>query len=481
MERYKQLLLVLAVCMCVLVAAVGNISILKGAKYAHLAAEQRTLSDSGYRTRGIITDRNFIPFTHNAASENKRYSKDQYANHVIGYTDSGGSGISGIEKAFDSELSGGSMYADILLDARGEVIPNFRTVSADNENEGNIKLTLDYHIQKICENVLDNTHITGSVVVLDVDSFDVLAMVSRPDFERGEIDKYISSNGTELLNRATAPYNCGSIFKIVTAAAFLEERDDADKFLSLCRGGFGIDNLYFGCHKENGHGLVSLEEAFAKSCNCAFYDMGVSLGGKTVCDYAKAFGMGSNAAGGILTENSGNVPKYFAGTKAESANLSIGQGELMITPLQAAKLTCAIACGGVVKSVNIADCVFAEDGKVIKNLRRYWTKRIISAETAEKIGAMMLKTTIDGTGTNAYSDLVAIAGKTGSAETGWQTDDGYMVQGWFVGFFPYENPRYAMAIMTENGRQGNTSCAPVFKDIAEKIMEIKNFLKIKDN
>ena len=136
-------------------------------------------------------------------------------------------------------------------------------------------------------------------------------------------------------------------------------------------------------------------------------------------------------------------------------------------------MICIIANGGGVKSVNIADSLCRQDGEKISDLRQYSAKRIVSAETAERIGAMMLKATEEGTGTNAKSEIVSIAGKTGSAETGWQTENGYMVQGWFVGFFPYENPRYALAVMTENGRQGNISCAPVFKEIAEKIIAIK--------
>jgi len=416
-----------------------------------------------------------IPFTADSGENGNghRYRTPSYASHVIGYTNSDGTGASGIEKALEDEINGGGAADYYLLDAAGNAIPNFKTSTLYDKDGKFVKLTLDYHIQKITENVLDASGIIGAAVVLDVESFDVLAMASRPDFSRDSVSRYISSGGTELLNRATSPYNAGSIFKIITAAAAMEEEIADTNFTMQCKGTMKIDGIDFVCHKKEGHGLLTFEQAFSKSCNCAFYEMGISLGSAKICEYAKKFGIGENVLSACLSENGGNIPEYLSYTGSESANLSIGQGEIMITPLQAAKTVCVIASGGMSKQVNIVDSVIFADGEKIKDYRKISGQRVISRETAAKIADMMMKTTTEGTGSNALSEKVQIAGKTGSAETGWQTDDGYMVQGWFVGFFPFDEPKYALAVMTENGRQGNISCAPVFKEIAEKITEIK--------
>lgn len=464
----------LALGLCLLTASVFNIAVIKGVGYASRAAYQRTLPGAEYKRRGVIADRNMIPFTEPFADGDLRYKGTSIANHIIGYVNSDGEGMCGAEKAFDDILSSCSHTATSLFDARGNAIENFKIVKDHNDGVKNIKLTLDYHIQKICENVLDNSAITGAAVVMDVESFDVLAMASRPDYLKSEISTYVSAGGTELLNRATASYNPGSIFKIVTTAAALEEKIADHSFLSYCGGGMQIDKLMFKCHNRSGHGLLNLEEGFYKSCNCVFYDIGTALGSERICDYASLFGMGDYVTSGIIEESRGNIPQYISSARAEAANLCIGQGELMITPLQAAVMVCTVASGGIKKSVNIADSVYLENGEKVTDLRTFSEERIISEETSQRIADMMLKVTELGTGTNAKSEKVAIAGKTGSAETGWQTDNGYMVQGWFAGFFPYDNPRYALVVLTENGRGGNTSCAPVFKEIAEQIMELKN-------
>lgn len=466
-KRPKKFLMIFLIPMLLLMYVILNITFLKGNQYANMAAEQRTgKSDS---QRGCITDRNMIPFT----GFSNRYSERSLAPHIIGYTDSSGTGISGIEKAMEDALAAPLESDVILKDATGNDISAFKANGVQTKDMNYVKLTLDYHIQKIAENVLDDAGIIGAVVVLDVETFDILAMASRPDFNQNSVEDYISSDGTELLNRATSPYNAGSIFKIVTAAAALEEGiSDADT-IHLCNGNMIVDTVIFPCHHLQGHGFLNTEEAFALSCNCTFYNLGINLGSDTLCRYADKFGMGKQVIDGYIPESEGNIPDDPVLSASEAANLSIGQGEIMITPLQAARLAAIIASGGMAKDVNLIEGIADISGNMIKHMRRTSSERVISKNTAEKIGDMMLKVTESGTGTNAKSDYISIAGKTGSAETGWQTENDYMVQGWFVGYFPYDNPKYALAVMTENGRQGNASCGPVFKEIAERIVEMR--------
>lgn len=441
-----------------LICAILNISVFKREKYTYMAASQRTDEKS---ERCDIVDRSLIPFTGNFAQPTA------LARHIIGYTDSSGTGLSGIEKALDSEIKYyGNEKGRFLKDACGNAISAFK--ATDGGDKKFVKLTLDYHIQQIVENLLDNYGITGAVVILDVDSFDVLAMASRPNYNSDDVNSYIASSGTELLNRAVSQYNAGSIFKIVTMAASLENGICPKTF--FCGGSLLFDNLVFPCHLLQGHGNIDPSSAFALSCNCSFYQLGVSLGSEEICRYAQKFGLGEKALGEDICESSGNIPSFFANTRSEAANISIGQGEIMITPLQAAKLACIIASGGVSKKINIIDGIATEKAAIVKNMRKSSAKRIISEATANTIGEMMRQSVENGTGTNAQSEIVAIAGKTGSAETGWQIDESYMVQGWFVGYFPYKRPKYAMAVIAENGRGGNASCAPIFKETAEEII-----------
>ena len=464
--RPKKFIFLLIVPFVLLLCVLINIMVFKGSHYTFMAANQRVFETEQHRN--VICDKNMIPFT----KENPRYDENSLASHLVGYVNADGEGVSGIEKAFNDCLLKGSGKNLVLKDGSGKNIPNFKANGQGEENKY-LKLTLDYHIQKTVENVLDSHKISGAVVVMEVDSFDVCAMASRPQFNRNEIQKHTIYGDTELINRAVSPYNAGSIFKIVTASAFIEEGMENSGAPFFCSGGKSLDGIFFTCHKKEGHGILNLNDALAHSCNCAFYNMGTLLGSEKICEYGEKFGIGKSVLKHSLNDNGGNIPKYLSHSNSESANLAIGQGEIMITPLQGAKIACIIASGGISREVNVADCIVNEKGETEETLRKQSEQRVISEETAKKVGKMMFDAVNFGTGTNAKSEKVSIAGKTGSAETGWQTEDGYMVQGWFVGFFPYENPKYAIAVMCENGRQGNKTCAPIFKEIAEEIYTIK--------
>ncbi|MBR2477021.1 MAG: penicillin-binding protein 2 [Clostridia bacterium] len=443
--------------------SVLNIAVFKGDTYTKMAVTQRTGKND--KERIIITDRNLIPLT----GTDERYGVSHPAEHLIGYTDGTGKGVSGIEAYIDENMTH-LLYTKSagLKDAKGNHIPN-----TNEENKKRyVKLTLDYHIQKIGENVLDESGITGALVVMDVESGDILAMVSRPGFDRNKVGEYIEQGGTELMNRAVAPYNAGSIFKIITASAALEEESVYNDTLFFCGGSTPIDGIDFICHHRQGHGFLTLEDAFASSCNCSFYNIGAGVGCDKICSYARKFGLGEVVLDKVISESKGNIPTDTKGTASETANISIGQGEILITPVQAAQAVCIIASGGKKRDVNIIEGIADENGNIIHSARKNGETKILSESTANKIGAMMRMTTESGTGTGAESDVVAIAGKTGSAETGWQTGNGYMVQGWYVGYFPYEKPKYALVVMTENGRQGNASCGPIFKKTAEEIMKL---------
>jgi len=464
----------------------------------------------------------------------ERYEEDSLARHVIGYVNRRDQvGQVGIEKAYEKILRDKKVYEiGTVTDAAKNPIKGFGYRLKDWSGSGkmlDVKLTLDYHIQKIAEKAMDNSGISGAVVVEDVVTGDILAMASRPHFEQNAVENYLDSSGNELFNKATAAYNLGSIFKIIDVAAFYENEKDimsadtdnnssgdiddkqdtdgssdeyrffdgfgyshlpfADELFGLgnnghrsvlsdfdhyyCSGAVDISGLTFKCYSyyEGGHGGLDLERAFTVSCNSYFIELCQKIGYRRLVDMAQKFGLGNatGISGQGVYESSGNLPDKSAfHSKADVANLAIGQGVLLATPLQVADITATIANGGIKNRVNIVDSIVDADGRIVEKIKVSQGSRIISKETADKIKKLMEAVTLNGTGTEAVMGYYGGAGgKTGSAETGSKD----IVHAWFAGYFPAAQPRYAIAVIAENGRRGGKSAAPVFAEIAKNMIE----------
>ncbi len=463
----------------------------------------------------------------------ERYDDSALAKHVTGYLNrSDQIGQAGIEKVYEKILRDNAVYEiGTVTDAMMKPIKGFgyklKNWSTGNRKM-NVKLTLDYHVQRIVEEAMENGGISGAVVVEDVVTGDILAMASKPDFDQNAVEKYLDSSGKELFNKATAAYNLGSIFKIIDTAAYFENKDtitigedksgkdnpgnrtgsdtagDVYRFFDgysyglkpfenepydfgvynryhgfddldhyYCTGAVDINGLTFKCYSyyQGGHGDVDLEKAFALSCNSYFIELCQNIGYKNMIGMARKFGLGSKT--GIseqgVTEAAGNLPDsnmYYS--SADIANLAIGQGVMLATPLQVADLTATVANGGIKNKVNIVDSIVDNSGKVIEKIKRSEGERIISKETSNKIRELMEAVTLNGTGTEAVMGYYGGAGgKTGSAETGSEE----IVHAWFAGYFPAAEPRYSIAVFAEDGRLGGKSAAPVFAEIAKGMLE----------
>ena len=463
----------------------------------------------------------------------ERYGEDSLARHVTGYLNKSDQvGMSGIEKAYEDILRDNVAFEiGTVTDAVREPIKGFgyRLKDWSSDSRLNVRLTLDYHVQKIVEDAMDNNRLSGAVVVEDVVTGDILAMASRPHFDQNAVEKYLDSSGKELFNKATAAYNLGSVFKIIDLAAFFEneeeimngdaaEENDAGDRASpgeagsltdiyrffdgfsyspvpfpehidipaifgrheftdpdnyYCSGAVEINGLTFKCYSyyEGGHGSLDLERAFALSCNSYFIELGQRIGYRRLVETAQKFGLGSRT--GIseqgVAESPGNLPDINAyHSRADIANIAIGQGEILATPVQVADLTATVANGGIKNRVNIVDAIVDENGRTVKRIKVSEGRRIISKETSDRIREMMEAVTLSGTGTEAVIGYYGGAGgKTGSAETGSPG----VVHAWFTGYFPAAEPRYAVAVFAEAGRLGGTSAAPVFAEIARGMLE----------
>ncbi len=409
---------------------------------------------------------------------NKRYGENALARHIIGYTqDNDRVGCAGIEKRFDKHLRiNQEQSIGMIGDAIKRSIPGlgYRVTHTFNDYDYTaVKLTIDYHIQKIVEQVMDRQLINGAVIVTDINSGDVRAIASRPNYSQNNMEKYIHSQESQLINKGLAAYDLGSVFKIIVAAAALEERTVSPHTLFHCTGHIDVEGKEFKCSAdEEGHGSINFIQAFTRSCNTSFIDVGLKTGYKPIVDMAKRFGLGMSVEMlDGLEQQSGHIPDNIYFSAREIANISIGQGDILVTPIQIADMITTIANGGVRKKINIVEALITDKGNVIEEIRRQQDTRIISTSIARHIQYMMQQVTVSGTGMSANIDAYGgAAGKTGSAETGWAVNGQTKVHAWFGGYFPVQKPKYAIVVFVENGRWGGSVAAPVFKEIAEEII-----------
>lgn len=398
-----------------------------------------------------------------------RYEEPQTAAHLIGYVgEEPAVGLSGLEKMFQYRLSGAPVGISMTGNGIGSPAGGIGLSETFEEENGskNRKIglsalitTIDKGLQNHVEQILQREELSGAVVVTDVETGQILAMASSPVFSPSHLEDYMDSQGSELVNKAASgTYPPGSVFKVVTAAAALESGAAAD-YRFVCRGSIVVNGVKLICEgKKDGHGTVDMKEAFAKSCNCYFAHLGQMTGSETIFEMAERMGFGREALKNFPEEEVGALPEKPERSYSGLSNFSIGQGSLLVTPLQVARMTGIIASGGV----DIPMSVVLGEGRAVSNdIRR--PRRVMSQVTAARIQKMMEEVMISGTGAGGNIHA-ASAGKTGSAET--SVDGHAAVHGWFTGYFPADEPTYAVTVLAENGESGRDSALPVFEEIA---------------
>jgi penicillin-binding protein 2 len=404
-----------------------------------------------------------------------RYNDDSLARHVIGYLrKSDGVPMSGIEKVYEQYLHPGSArQVHAVADARDQMIPGLGyTVTEPEETWYNVRLTLDYEIQRILEQTLDKypgrRH--GGLVV-DARTGDILALASRPQYSQH--DPAAAGNGGEVSFLAIPfeQYPLGSIYKIVVAAAALESGKYSGNTQFHCTGGIQVGNNFFPCHSSSGGlGEITLREAFAYSCNDTFIKIAMDIGGESIVKTAEAFGLGKaldielpNAAGMLMSKQQYTGPGI--------ANLAIGQGETLVTPLQIASLITAVLNDGRSKQLQLVKGLSTLDGKLYEHKKEAYRNsgtRIISESTAKELAVWMADVTEYGTASKARDPQIGgTAGKTGTPQV--SGDPHSKEYGWFAGFFPQTDPRYVIVILSREEGGADDVAVPLFHDIARSI------------
>jgi peptidoglycan glycosyltransferase/penicillin-binding protein 2 len=410
----------------------------------------------------------------------ERYNGNSMARHLIGYIDKRDRiGRAGLEKLYHYYLSGErDVSVAAMVDGSKRLIPGLGykvIVGKEDIKRYNLQLTIDYHIQKIVEDIIDKKGINGAVVVLDVDTGGVLAMASRPNYCQDNVEDYLNGKNGELLNKAVQQYNLGSIFKTVVAAAVLE-RNLVNPFEKIsCPGYTYVENLKIKCSSfdDGGHGDIDIYEAYARSCNTFFIEMGKRVGGEAIIELAKDLGYGNITGINPFEEQTGVLPDIKHFYKTDIGNISIGQGEILVTPLQVADMTNTIANNGARKKPFVVKALIDDDGEIISLSKNEKPKRVISPFVSMEIRKMMEMVVEEGTGKAAgLPESGGSAGKTSSAQTGQRIGEEEVVHAWFTGYVPRINPKYVITVMVENGKSGGSVAAPIFRDIAREILKL---------
>lgn len=399
-------------------------------------------------------------------------------------------GVVGIEGHFDAELRGRAGGKSVLVNNLG--YRQSETILDPTEPGKNVVLTLDLRIQKEAERSLRThaaLHGRGAVVVMDVHSGDVLALVSAPasdpnyfikGFPTNEIARWHEPLLGVQKNRATRElYQPGSTFKLIVALAALESGlDPNEKYHSS--GAYFIGKQRW--HDTAPPGDYDLRRAIVRSSNSYFITNGLRPGVfARVCDLARRLRLDERFELPLMQESAGRFPspqRLRNWRPGDTANISIGQGELAVTPMQMAVLTAALANGGLVLKPRLVDRLEAQDETALTAPTVFPTREIrgelgVSAANLMLLREAMLAETedaVEGTGRRAQVPGLRICGKTGTAE--YKDAKGATRNStWFIAFAPYEQPRHAVVVMIEDGVSGGTSCAPVAADIYRALLK----------
>ena len=387
-----------------------------------------------------------------------------------------------IEKVYNRYLQGEKGGRQIEVDAHGRPL---RTISEVDPLSGyNIYLTIDLEIQKIAEEELSKRK--GAVVIGDPHTGEILALVSHPNFNPNLFSHGLSRERWEELknnpqdpleNRAVrGEYPPASTFKIVVAMAALETHQIGVKDTFFCPGYYRVGNRTFKCWKEYGHGRIDLKEAIIDSCDVYFYQLGLKVGVKKIAHFANLFGLGEPTGIDLLSEAQGLVPSpswkrenrgdsWYHG---DTANLSIGQGYILTTPLQMFRVISAVANGGYLVKPYLVKRIVDVDGKVIQENSGAKKKKIpLSTSTLKFLQRSLAGVVREGTGWRARNKTVSISGKTGTA----QSSDEERPHNWFLSYAPSDKPRLAAVVLVENREEDISIAAEISGRIFSRIFE----------
>ncbi len=428
-----------------------------------------------------------------ARNDERVYPHGALASQVIGFTAFDRAGTTGIESYYNAYLAGEN--GEILFDTDlvGVDLKGATAAYLPATDGLNVKLTLDYRIQAIAEEVMgraleEHGARAARAIVLDPQDFSILAMVNLPSYDLNDIPR----DDMDLLNSLSRNclvsdvYEPGSTFKIFTAAADIEEylRGNSAAFspqhiFSSARTRI-VDGTTIKCwsdHKNGKHSNETLAEALNNSCNPCFVDIALSLGKETFYDYLAAFRFGRATGVDFSGEAIGMLLPESTLRECDFARIGFGQS-IAVTPLQLATAAASAVNGGYYYAPRLVSEIYSEDGSVKERMKPSLVGRTVSEKASAMLSGMLEGVVREGSGKHAYIEGYRVAGKTGTAQ---KYENGAIAQGKYVssflGYFPANAPRYlALVILDEpqGAYYGSTVAAPCAKEIFEGIIDVMN-------
>lgn len=415
-------------------------------------------------------------------------------------------GKTGVEYQYESFLKGEKGRQHLEINAVGRPL---RVLSSRSPKSGNnLVLTLDKNIQQAAESALvdainqakmhkHKSANAGAAVVMDPRNGEILAMASYPNYEPSLFVGGVSARTWEALNSRESNYPLhsrafmsayppGSTFKPITGLAALAENMTSPGMTFLCTGSWarmGGKWLKY-CWKKSGHGRISFVQGIVLSCDVVFYELGYKFykqGGELLQQWSRHFGLGSPLGVDLPSEVSGRVPDkvwkktYFKDRRrqvwvpGDTVNMAIGQGDLLVTPLQLATAYSAIANGGIVFRPHLVKSISTYDGKEVVQYSSQEIARLPLSKANIKVMQKSLEmVTTKGTAALAFAGFpIPVAGKTGTAQVMGKDD-----MAWFVGYAPADDPQYVVLVMVEQGGHGGSTSAPAVRRILGEIFHL---------
>ncbi|MBG7607924.1 MAG: hypothetical protein IZT59_07865 [Verrucomicrobia bacterium] len=435
------------------------------------------------------------------------YPEDGLAAHILGYAGSVGKlptgpinyneplweeseGRAGLEKLYDRQLTGEAGMKRLLFDEKGNKLLEEQVKRP--RPGGTVVTTLNLKWQKLAEKVLRKGCERGAFVVIDVITGEVLVMASRPTFDLNVFIPGISSEdfkalqddpGIPLFGRAfQSAYPPASSYKPVVALAALNDGVVAEFSEVYCPAAIKIGKHTFKNWSKNPEGNINVKRALARSCNTWFYQVGIDVGPSSFLGLSRRLGMGKKSGLPLIGETSGLIPTNEWMLKNErrrildgdTANMSIGQGSLLASPLQVAQMMAGIGNGGALPKLSLVSQVQDTRGRVVKSMvpeRRNWLGVDRIAVEIVREGMQDVVEKGYGTGKSGRLSYTSLAGKTGTAQ--WGPPRLNQRLAWFAGFLPADNPRYSFAVLYEGkpgeAVSGGRKAAPMVRSFFEPL------------
>lgn len=424
------------------------------------------------------------------------YPYGNFASHILGFVGVDNQGLGGIEMVYDEQLKGVPGRVIALKNALDTDMPFKQEKHIDPENGTNVVLTIDEVIQHFAEKHLETAYYEekvqagASAIVTDVQTGEILAMVTKPDFDlndpftlpeatMAQISS-IAGNNEQAQARSNAlqkmwrnkavvdSYEPGSCFKIITGCMALEEGLITPETPFFCSGSKKVENRTISCSHHEGHGAQTFADAVKNSCNPAFIDVGLLVGKEKFKEYYKAFGFLDTTGFDLPGEAKGVFYSDQNYNTVELATASFGQGPV-VTPLQLISAVGAVANGGKLMKPFLVKALLDDEGNVVKKTVPTVVRQVISQKTSEQMCIMLENTVSSGTGQNAYIKGYRVAGKTGTSEKLPRGNGKYISS--FIAFAPANDPKVACLVVLDEPSNGQYYGGAIAAPVVAKILE----------